>query len=166
MLRKFSCMQRQDKLHNFDYSTHIFLQYIEGFKTEVYGWFSIFLQNLWNSVWPVSATIADLTFRAFVDIHLHTCIVLHGYFSLRPVDQQQRQLAVRLYSKWYCATSKVDVLARRFSLALKRYIVCERAMVYLRKLMSNVFFLKKFTFNYVLNFLYIIFNEKSFWRTE
>ena len=37
MLRKFSCMQRQDKLHNFDYSAHIILQYIEGFKTEVYG---------------------------------------------------------------------------------------------------------------------------------
>ena len=35
-------------------------------------------------------------------------------------------------------------------------------MVYLRKLMSNVFFLKYFTINYVLNFLNIIFNEKSF----
>ena len=28
--------------------------------------------------------------------------------------------------------------------------------------MRNVFFLKYFTINYVLNFLYIIFNEKSF----
>ena len=33
-------------------------------------------------------------------------------------------------------------------------------MVYLRKLMSNIFFLKYFTINYVLNFLYIIFLEK------
>ena len=32
---------------------------------------------------------------------------------------------MRFYSKWYCATSGVDVLARRFSLASKRYIVCE-----------------------------------------
>ena len=32
-------------------------------------------------------------------------------------------------------------------------------MVYLRKLMSNIFFLKYFTINYVLNFLYIIFKE-------
>ena len=29
-----------------------------------------------------------------------------------------------LYSKWYCATSGVDVFARRFRLALNRYIVC------------------------------------------
>ena len=28
--------------------------------------------------------------------------------------------------------------------------------------MSNVFFLKYFIINYVLNFMYIIFNEKSF----
>ena len=35
-------------------------------------------------------------------------------------------------------------------------------MLYFRKLLSNVFFLKYFTINYVLNFLYKIFNEKSF----
>ena len=35
-------------------------------------------------------------------------------------------------------------------------------MVYLRKLMSNGFFLKYFTINYVLNFMYIMFHEKSF----
>ena len=34
-------------------------------------------------------------------------------------------------------------------------------MVYLRKLMSNEFFLKYFAINYILNFIYIIFNEKS-----
>ena len=44
---------------------------------------------------------------------------------VRPVDQQKRQLAVRFYSKWYCATSGVDVLETRFRLALNRYIVCE-----------------------------------------
>ena len=35
-------------------------------------------------------------------------------------------------------------------------------MVYLRKLMSNIFFLKYFVVNYVLKFLYIMLNEKSF----
>ena len=31
---------------------------------------------------PVSVIMADLTLRAFVGVYLHTCIVLHGYFSL------------------------------------------------------------------------------------
>ena len=48
---------------------------------------------------------------------------------VRPVDQQWRQRAVRFYSKWYCATSGVDVLARRFRLALNRYIAHESANV-------------------------------------
>ena len=43
--------------------------------------------------------------------------------SVRPVNQQQRQLAVRFYSVWYCAMSGVDVLARRFKLASNRHIV-------------------------------------------
>ena len=42
--------------------------------------------------------------------------------SVRPMDQQRRQLAVRLYSKWYCAMSGVDVLARIFRLASNRHI--------------------------------------------
>ena len=36
---------------------------------------------------------------------------------------------VRFYSKWYCVTSGVDALARRFRLASNRYIVCESANV-------------------------------------
>ena len=47
--------------------------------------------------------------------------------SVKPVDQQWGQLAVRLYSKWYCATSGVDVLARRFRLDPNRDIICEKA---------------------------------------
>ena len=39
---------------------------------------------------------------------------------------------MRFYSKWYCAKSRVDVLARRFWLASKRYIVCENADVKVR----------------------------------
>ena len=49
--------------------------------------------------------------------------------SVRPVDQQQRQLAVRFYSKWYCAMSGAAVLARSFRLASKRYIVHESVYI-------------------------------------
>ena len=49
--------------------------------------------------------------------------------SVRPFDQQRRQLAARFYSKWYRAMSGVYVLARGCSLASNRYIVCESANV-------------------------------------
>ena len=49
--------------------------------------------------------------------------------SVRPVEQQQRQLAVTIYSKWYCAMSGVDVLARRIGLALNIYIFRESANI-------------------------------------
>ena len=49
--------------------------------------------------------------------------------SVRPVVQQGRQPAVRFYSKWYCAMSRVDVLARRIGLALNIYIFCESANI-------------------------------------
>ena len=45
-----------------------------------------------------------------------------GIFLSRPVDQQQRQMTVRFYSKWYCAMSGVNVLAKILKLALNRYI--------------------------------------------
>ena len=81
--------------------------------------------------------------------------------SVRPVDQQRRQLAVRFYSKWYCATSGVDVLARRFRLASNRYIVCESVNIkvcrYQIMISNGLFeetneqsiFLKYFIINYV-----------------
>ena len=43
--------------------------------------------------------------------------------SVRPVDQQERQLALRFYSKQYCAMT--GVLVRRFRLALNKHIVGE-----------------------------------------
>ena len=63
--------------------------------------------------------------------------------SVRPMDQQRSQLAVRFYSKWFCATSGVDVLARRFRLASNRYIVCESANIKVcryHKMISNGLF--------------------------
>ena len=39
------------------------------------------------------------------------------------MDQQRRQLAVRFYSKWYCAMAGVDVLAWGFRLASNKKIV-------------------------------------------
>ena len=41
--------------------------------------------------------------------------------SVRPVDQQ-RQLAVRFCSKWYCAKSVVGVFARKIRLAMNRIL--------------------------------------------
>ena len=49
--------------------------------------------------------------------------------SVRSVDQQQRQLAVRFYPRWYCATSGVDVLAHRYRMGSSRYIVRESAEI-------------------------------------
>ena len=49
--------------------------------------------------------------------------------SVRSVDQQQRQLAVRFYSRWYCATSGVDVLPYRYRMGSSRYIVRESAEI-------------------------------------
>ena len=40
--------------------------------------------------------------------------------SVRPVEQQWRQLAVRLYSNWYCISSGVVVLARRIRFAMNK----------------------------------------------
>ena len=79
---------------------------------------------------------------------------------------------MRFYLKWYCATLGVDVLARRFRLASNRYIVRESANVKVcqyQVMMSNGLFeetnekriFSKVFYNYVLNLLYIIFNEKS-----
>ena len=48
---------------------------------------------------------------------------------VRLLDQQGRQLALRFYSKRYCPGSGIDVLARRFRLALNRYIVCRNGNV-------------------------------------
>ena len=93
--------------------------------------------------------------------------------SVRPVDQQQRQLAVMFCPKWYYATSGVDLLARRFRLASIKYIIRESANVkvcqYQVMVRNGLFeetneqsiFSKRF---HKLRFdiLYIIFNEKSF----
>ena len=65
------------------------------------------------------------------------------------------------------------MLARRFRLASNRYIIHENANVkecqyqvmisndLFEETNKNIFFLKYFTINYVLDFLYIIFNKNS-----
>ena len=94
--------------------------------------------------------------------------------SVRPVDQEQRQLAVSFYSKWYCITSIANVLARGSRLASNRYIVRESANIKVcqhqvmisnglsKEINEQRIFSKQFTISYILNFLYILFNEKSF----
>ena len=75
---------------------------------------------------------------AFVGVHLCTCKVLHGYFSLgKTSGPAGRQLAERFYSMWYCETSGVDVLARRSRLASKRYTVCESVNVKVCQVIIN-----------------------------
>ena len=41
----------------------------------------------------MSAIIADLALRAFVGVHLHSCIVLHGYLSLGKTSGQTTKVA-------------------------------------------------------------------------
>ena len=63
--------------------------------------------------------------------------------SVRPVEQQGRQLAMRFYLKWYCSTSGVDVSARRFRLASNRYIIRKSANIKVcpdQVMISNVSF--------------------------
>ena len=64
---------------------------------------------------------------AYVSILVQYCIGVS--LSVRPVNQQGRQLAVRCYSRWYSTMSGVDVLARRFRFASNSYIVLESTNV-------------------------------------
>ena len=58
---------------------------------------------------------------ALVSVHLHTFILLLGYFSLSQVDQQQRQLAVRFYSRWYYVRSGVGVSGTRIGSGMNKF---------------------------------------------
>ena len=49
--------------------------------------------SLRNIVPPVSGIIADLAVHAFVGVHLRTCIVLHGYFSLSKTSGPTKKAA-------------------------------------------------------------------------
>ena len=41
-----------------------------------------------------------------------------SFLSVRPVDEGQKQLAARFYSRWYIARSGVGILARQIRLAI------------------------------------------------
>ena len=80
---------------------------------------------------------------------------------VRPVNQQQRQLAVRFYSKQYCATSSVVVLAKRFRLTSNRYIVCESANIKVcqyQAMISNGLFEETNSNNFFLSRLTVLYN--------
>ena len=55
--------------------------------------------------------------------YLYSSAWVFSFSLVRPIDHQWRWLAEIFYSKWYCAMSEDDVLARRFKLASNRYIV-------------------------------------------
>ena len=77
----------------------------------------------------------------YISIVVEHCMGIS--LPVRPVDQQRRQLTVRLYPKRYRSESGVDVSARRFRLASNRYIVCESANMKVcpyQVMISNVLF--------------------------
>ena len=56
----------------------------------------------------------------FFDIDLDAYSTFMGSFLLvRAVDQQQKQLAVRFYSRWYIIRSAIDILAMKRVVELK-----------------------------------------------
>ena len=61
-----------------------------------------------------------------VDLHTYSVYIAVGsfwvVFSVRAVDQQQKQLAVRFYSRWYIMRSGVGILATQIRLAMKRVV--------------------------------------------
>ena len=73
---------------------------------------------------------------AYISIIISYCMGIS--LLIRPVDQQQRQLAVRFYSKWYYAISRIDVLAWRFRLASNRSIVCGSANIRLCQVQAMI----------------------------
>ena len=81
MLSKFSCVER----YNNTFLNILLLLFYNVFKTMKQKYMLNLISSdktSENAVVPVSAIIADLALHTFVGIHLHTCIVLHGYFSL------------------------------------------------------------------------------------
>ena len=45
-----------------------------------------------------------------------------NFLLVRPADQWQKQLAVKLYSRWYIVRSRIGILARQIRLAMTRVV--------------------------------------------
>ena len=131
MLNKFSRVERHNKWYNSEYSTHIILQCIRIVVLNIcLNWHLLIKPQKccsacrWNHCRLDFLCICQQT-----SMYLFSIACMGISVSVRPVNQQQRQLAVRFYSKLYSATSRVNVLARRFRLALNRYIIGETANI-------------------------------------
>ena len=62
-------------------------------------------------------------FPCFFGVDLHAYSTFMGSFlSVRAVDQQRKQVAVRFYSRWYIMRPRVGILARQISLAMKKVV--------------------------------------------
>ena len=65
----------------------------------------------------MSAIIADLALRAFVGVHLHSCIALHGYFSpgktsgptTKAADSEALPQAVPFRVRGRCISQEIQV---------------------------------------------------------
>ena len=66
----------------------------------------------------------------YISVLLYYCMGIS--LLIRPVDQQRRQLAVRFFSKWYCAKSGVRsrCTSQEVQVGFKQiYIVCRSANI-------------------------------------
>ena len=125
MLCKFSHVERLDK-YNSKYPTHIIWQCIQYLWNMYLAWELLMkVQKYCSACKHNHCRLGSLC------ICLHTYLYLHSiaWVFLSPSGPTTRQLAVRFYSKWSCATSGVIVLARRLGLGSNRYIVHESANI-------------------------------------
>ena len=77
-----------------------------------------------RSVLPVSAIICWPDFPCFnryTPLHFYSIAWVFPSLSVRPVDQQRRQLAVRFYPRWWYVRSRVGVSAGRIGFAMNRF---------------------------------------------
>lgn len=98
------------------------LQFVLYFRFFIYYYVNVNEINnilLWNnkSVTTVNEIFKKINRRGgplcLINIHLLACSILHGYsLLLRPVDQQQKQLAVRVCSRCYAVRPGVEALAK------------------------------------------------------
>ena len=57
-----------------------------------------------------------------MELNVYTVHYMSSFLSMRAVDQQWKQLAVRFYTRWYIMRSGVGTLARQIELAMERVV--------------------------------------------
>ena len=111
-------------------------------------------------------------------IRLPTCIVLHGYYSLGKTSGLTTKTAgIEILSQVVLCNVRSWSICQDIEFGFKQIHCswkCKCKSIQYQEIKSNDLFKEineqhiyfKVFCNYVLNFLYIIFNGKSFWWTE